>query len=146
MPHESSSWLKGEPMKPLITSQGKGKSPTKLIFDVKEFIEGYGKSKKDRLYIFPKKGELRCGNCMKKNEEHSRFYDDHDYKSFRLSSDAVLKSVGDYINLKECNHLPRECYCGDHECFSCEIGSILESPKYNLSENSKIVITEGYYE
>ena len=111
-----------------LDCNGKGKSPTTLIFDDKDFMI------KDRVqpdlvfkgYTLPKKGELICGNCMRKNEEHSRFYDDHNYKPFRLTSDAVLKSFADL--LVETELTPKQF------------------KEHNLSESSKIVIVEGYYE
>ena len=108
---------------------GKAKSPTKLIFDAEDF-----KGKE-----LPKKGEIRCGNCMgeivytnitKKvngwlhvNPRHYLVDERDKIKPFRLSSDAVLKSVGE-ISLPSIK---------------------LDLAFHNLSESSKIVIAEGYY-
>ena len=87
----------------------KAKSPTKLIFDANNF-------KDEEL---PKKEDIININC------------DRDYviedKKFRLSSDAVLKSVGEMPTMDE-----------------NEGGEMMS--EHNLSESSKIVIAEGYYE
>ncbi|MEK6830107.1 MAG: hypothetical protein AABY15_08385 [Nanoarchaeota archaeon] len=118
---------------PLITIEGKDsqkknaigilqnvKSPTKLYFDAEDF-----KGKE-----LPKKGELRCGNCGHQNHflKDCPLCECENNKPFRLSSDAVLKSVGDVWNL--------------------DIFSRLEKMrmKNRFYYKNKIVIAEGYYE
>ena len=130
--------------------KGKGKSPTKLIFDAKEFIieeaqmiryglrDGFPKVKR---YILHKKGDVICGNCCKPlvSDNTNRAFlhrlisdgENCDEKLFRLTSDAVLKSVGELYTLKE------------YEDLRFEMNFWY---KHSLSESSKIVLMEGYYE
>ena len=112
-----------------------GKSPTKLIFDAEDFRceaamenppENWKCVEGDKCtgYLLPKKGELICGNCCHQNHflKDCPLCECEKYKPFHLSSDAVLKSVGempDYFNSKL---------------------KLLNAP------NKKIVIAEGYYE
>ena len=118
--------------------QGEAKSSTKLIFDAKDF-RCYG-NLNDKMtiihsewcqckgtgYLLHKKGELRylCPKCGLVGIPHPHKH----CKKFRLSSDAVLK---DFRELK--NYVQ-----------GLRFVDIIT--KHNLSEDSKIVVCEGYYE
>ena len=133
-----------------------GKSPTTLIFDADNpnfrCIVHYGFDKleqKDYIkkfmgncdckngYLLPKKGELICGNCCHQNHflKDCPLCECEKYKPFRLSSDAVLKSVGD-MSLVEQDEL--------------RLVNITQSMKikfnHNLTESSMLMIATGYYE
>ena len=127
-----------------------GKSPTKLIFDAKKFKcnkqwykfdkfqdkRSYPKHLKSceckgTSYLLPKKGdELYFCECQEKGVILTDFdgHITHDFETFRLSSDAELKSVG-ALNPDLYKRLFRDI-----------------EAKHNLLESSMLVIAEGYYE
>ena len=138
--------------------QGRGKSPNTLIFDeynpdfkcknglwTKEHIKGmqvtidhkYCSDCKSTGYLLPKKGELM--EFDKKERYKTINGEDRvgiSKQKFRLSSDAVLKSIGDKIK--------EGCHCAGGDCEICQLVTMINN--HNLSESSKIVIFEGYYE
>ena len=81
-------------------------------------------------YLLLKKGDTRylCPKCGLVGIPHPH----KDCKKFRLSSDAVLIRVGEYCKYP----------ISTTKTMFCE----MEFEKHNLSESSKIVICEGYYE
>ena len=129
---------------------GKDKSPTKLIFDVGNSEKCVCRCHKDKDatdspqncdckgtgYLLPKKGELLelwideerelAGVGLRKLQHMQKFH---------LTSDAVLKSVGDILKSSES--------LGFLAIPILNAGFFKE---HNLSESSKIVEMEGYYE
>ena len=78
----------------------------------------------------------------------NRKFEDASALKFRLSSDAVLKSVGELFERKQM--YPETPKVFDFECKICKkrLGKWEGKEhikKHNLSESSKIVICEGYY-
>ena len=120
----------------------KAKFPTKLIFDAEGFE--YEMYKGELLEI----SELRKIDIVKSEdlpiETQKKFNVYSGFaevriegtKKFRLSSDAVLKSVGDKIR--------EGCHCAGGDCEVCQLVTMINN--HNLSESSKIVIATGYYE
>ena len=103
---------------------GKGKFPTKLIFDA----EDLGKK-------LPKKGEVMCYSERYGWLICSDYGKGCDRKKFRLSSDAVLKSAQDFdIQVMDEFTEEQENVWRNY---------VVDS---NLLESSKILIVEGYYE
>ena len=127
----------------------KGKSPTKLIFDADIFLQDIDQNEVGDIeqgYILPKKVELLELDSSKDFvlDEAKKI----SYKKFRLSSDAVLKSVIEYIGVDLTTHdmkinNPFGFKCKS-DCIQCEIER--RTGKTSFSELSKIVIAEGYYE
>ena len=142
---------------------GKTKSPTKLIFNAGDFerkgsegivanssnvvgsssMQGRNSTPHSSYsnYLLPKKGDRICAKCGRllagdKGLFHHKDTNQEDClgfaKPFRLSSDAVLKSVGEF-----CKHP-----ISATKTMLCK----MDFEKHNLSESSKIVIAEGYYE
>ena len=120
-----------------------GKSPTKLIFDADDFQEEYYDHEIDyehessriaKRYLLSKKEDIRylCPKCGIVGIPHPYNH----CKKFRLSSDAVLKSIGDKIK--------EGCHCAGGDCEICQLVTMINN--HNLLESSKIVIVEGYYE
>ena len=145
--------VNGEPTDTIIRE---GKSPTTLIFNAEEFEcearkdnppENWRCVDGDKCtgYLLPKKGEYiylckwhDLKSCCKECKN----------KPFRLSSDAVLKSVGELFERKQM--YPETPKVFDFECKICKkrLGKWEGKEhikKHNLSESSKIVICEGYY-
>ena len=135
-----------------FSCQGTGKI-TKLIFNIDNFMIGITQiSTGKKLTILPKKGEtkeiyedFKVPENFKRNNEDIRNYGDHfvwnnngayRVRQFHLTKDAEVKSVGTDID----------------DQFYNLITSDIKYPllidfmeKHNLSDNSKIVICEGYY-
>ena len=106
--------------------QGKGKSQNKLIFDAEDFRKPMGSDwvEGSTGLFLPKKGDYYCTKDGIFDKEP--FNCNHE---LRLSSDAVLKSVGE---------MPIK-WMDENEGWEM-------MSEHNLSENSKIVIATGYYE
>ena len=126
-------------------SCNKGKS-TILIFRLEDFKkcdthhrvpESFTHKRcKGTGYILPKKGETRCANCMHQTHflKDCNLCECDKSEPFHLTSDAEVKeieSLGYDVFLFRKGIEPISFKC---------------NKEHNLSENSKLVLIEGYYE